>query len=227
MCACTRSFTSRGRSIGGWIETGIWIRELTCGWKSTHGEFSRCLQEEQRQAESLTGYAGDVGRKGVRTRGDCPNFRRGHRSAAIFRRCWLLRKANSGKLTRFTTDRHASRNPTCFLSALARARARSLLSSLGQSFSSSSSALAFLRGSLHSFRTTVIPPAIHPLGPTFTTSFSRPFQTLRILQGGDTRRIVKVSSSRCISGEPPSSCDRLRFGCSMGMSVSATATGYC
>ena len=57
-----------------------------------------------------------------------------HLSAAL---AALVGKANSGKLARFATDQHASRNPTCFLSTLA------LLSSLGQSFSPALSLFPF------------------------------------------------------------------------------------
>lgn len=95
---------------------------------ATPPEFSRPFVEERRQAESLgytttaTATVGEGRGRGARTREIPFNFQRGRHQQPSFgcAGCAPVWKANSGKLARFATDRHASRNPTCFLSTLAR-----------------------------------------------------------------------------------------------------------
>lgn len=179
---------------------GIWIHRYAI--ESTRGTEALAISsfEEQRQAKSLGytskgsgggGGGGSGERKGVRTREIPPTFSgvtiSSHLSAAL---AALVGKANSGKLARFATDRHASRNPTCFLST------RSLLSSLGQYFSPFPPLLFPFSTPFHSFL------SFHLLQPVPSRPFSTPLATWLFQTSSDFidpsrrryHRIVKVSS---------------------------------
>jgi len=71
---------------------------------------------------------GYTGREDAKTREIPSNFRRrGHRSATTRQVGCSRWKANSRKLARFAIERHASRDPACFLSAPAFILSRTIL----------------------------------------------------------------------------------------------------
>lgn len=127
-------------------------------------------------------------RKGSENARNSSQLSAGSPSAAIFRLRWLRwsGKPTRGKLARFATDRHASRNPTCFLSTLAFILSRTI-------FLPRPPAVPF---PFLPFSTAVlVSPATRSLASLFQAarrhSFSRPLQTLWILQGGDTTGLSK------------------------------------
>lgn len=91
-------------------------------------------------------------------------------------------KSTRGKLARFATDRHASRNPTCFLSA-------SVLASIlpRTIFRSSPPSPSFYHFSAVTIRLLTHVPFLQ----RSWRSFSRPLQTIWILENGDTDGLSK------------------------------------